>query len=329
MSVAITMFYRVILILCTAASLHCGDALNFRRHVGDGPCPEPSAIAPCLCLYDATLDTMDLLCEFIQSEEQLATVFNSNFPVPHFRRFEMIANTHVKVLNSGVFGTVSFEEIYITPGVLHEIQEGVFDASRDTLQFLDLGKNEIETFPILESTSMNHLLLASCPIFDLPANAFEGLPNLEIINMYGLRLSDIKTGTFSTLTKLREVILSNQILHLTHIPSGAFIGSEQLMTVNLFGNMISSVEVDAFPVVSGMDINLASNRMTVIDEHVWEQYIQAGATLHLDLNPLECGCDLAWLFKKPSYLNHVNGHCHEDGEQIQDLSPGWFEEYCP
>ena len=45
-------------------------------------------------------------------------------------------------------------------------------------------------------------------------------------------------------------------------------------------------------------------------------------------NPLDCGCDMAWLVMNSTFLARVKGTCRLDGTIVSDLDPITFEEMC-
>ena len=47
-------------------------------------------------------------------------------------------------------------------------------------------------------------------------------------------------------------------------------------------------------------------------------------------NPLECGCDLAWLISRPDYLSKLYGvETCADGTLLTDLDPDFYAQECP
>ena len=47
-------------------------------------------------------------------------------------------------------------------------------------------------------------------------------------------------------------------------------------------------------------------------------------------NPLECGCDLAWIVAKPLYLSKLDGsETCTDGTLLTDLDPAFYAQQCP
>jgi len=46
-------------------------------------------------------------------------------------------------------------------------------------------------------------------------------------------------------------------------------------------------------------------------------------------NPLDCGCDIAWLITNPEHMDKVtNGATCYDGTQLKELNPVDYDVFC-
>ena len=76
------------------------------------PCPEMTAIAPCICTAD-TSNHLIMDCSNVTSNEELNNAFQGHFPVTDFYEFVIQNNDYFSQLQSGCFKNVTFERIFI------------------------------------------------------------------------------------------------------------------------------------------------------------------------------------------------------------------------
>ncbi|CAL4166241.1 unnamed protein product, partial [Meganyctiphanes norvegica] len=342
---------NLILIFILTEYIKCDNLLKNSKitdtaHVGEH-CPDADTIYPCTCYVDQDTNYINLNCSSVEGEDELAQVFTS-LPSMNFDVLIMKYNQHVKVLKNGVFGQVTFKLFSLTWGVIEEIEPGVLDGSQDTalmmefdtnyisifpfesidnftnLIYLSLGANNITAFPILRSQSLTDLWLISNPMGNIPADAFEHLPSLSTIQLGYCNITSIEPGHFSNLPKLLDLDLQYNLL--SHIPSGAIAtGSSKSYDIQLSNNKIVEVEPDAIEVVDEMPLFLENNQLSLLKEEVWRPLLEAKVFLALYGNPLECGCDLAWIIYEPELLEQItyDTMC-ADGRFIHDLDPDLF-----
>ncbi|CAL4108248.1 unnamed protein product [Meganyctiphanes norvegica] len=290
------------------------------------PCPDAEDIAPCVCTYDTVSNAMDLNCSAVENEEQLKQIFKADFPFKNFRKFHIEHNNNLKVLEAGVFNGISFEEIQISFTDLEVVELQALDSCYETTTELYLYYNKITSFPFDELSQFSKLRdfdISNNLLSVIPADAFHGLTALEYLDI-GANNADI-VGTFQDLPNLLRIYLdSNNIT--TTIPA-QFIktGSSHLSYINLYNNNIVSIEPGAFDIVNWLDINMYGNSLSTLDEATWRPHLEAGGTLDNGVNPLVCGCDIAWLFAEDYLLWQVdyNAMC-TDGAFMFELNPKMF-----
>ncbi|ROT68494.1 Oplophorus-luciferin 2-monooxygenase non-catalytic subunit [Penaeus vannamei] len=170
------------------------------------PCPDPHDISPCVCTADEQ-HNMDIDCSQVESEDQLARVFSSTIPFPHFHALYIDGNQRLKVLRRGDLGPASFELIHITGGVLEEVQEEALSQSYPTLShiyiqennvsrfpfaelplftslvFLQMHTNSLESFPGLDSDTLQQVVLSDNPFGEIPLDGFQRVKNLYSISV--------------------------------------------------------------------------------------------------------------------------------------------------
>lgn len=115
---------------------------------GEFPCPDPTAIAPCICSFT---DTSELLmdCSAVESGDQLAAVFKQNFSLKEFKEFKIENNNNIKHL-SDIFNGVSFR-FFVLSNVpnLVRITNDAFIDSREKLENITILSSALDenTFP--------------------------------------------------------------------------------------------------------------------------------------------------------------------------------------
>ncbi len=86
--------------------------------------------------------------------------------------------------------------------------------------------------------------LSSTSISDLLADDFDGLTNLETLNLYGNNLTLLPSGLFDGLTNLTTLSLESN--DLTSIPSAIFDDLTSLITLDLDGNKLTTLPENIF-----------------------------------------------------------------------------------
>ena len=74
------------------------------------PCPESADIAPCVCSMEP--DGLQLNCSLVQSDDDLARVFQQEFPMKEFWRLYIYDNDNVEYLTD-ILNGVTFRDIYL------------------------------------------------------------------------------------------------------------------------------------------------------------------------------------------------------------------------
>ncbi|CAL4149794.1 unnamed protein product [Meganyctiphanes norvegica] len=311
-------------------------------------CPDDWMIAPCTC-GGSGID-----CSAVESDEQLAKVFQHAFPSPFIDgSFKLLQNSNIKVLRSGVFGEIYFTDFDIeqNPSLVF-IEEGVILNSDVACETMNLQKNNLNSFPFYELAPFINLTilelgdnnLTSWPLFpamdslksltlsgnplptDMPSGVFQPLYNLENIYLHNLKLTTIAPGTFDNLWKLNVVMLSSGN-HFKSLPAGLFNSrSPRLSWLDFWGNDIQDVDQHAFPVLNqGYTINLHNNKMSILKEGVWRPLMENGVELRLIGNPLECDCGMAWLITDGNMMGKIEtGSTCSTGQEIHSLNPEDF-----
>ncbi|XP_042216928.1 oplophorus-luciferin 2-monooxygenase non-catalytic subunit-like [Homarus americanus] len=306
-------------------------------------CPVEEDIIPCVCSQWNKI-SLDLDCSDVEDEDDLARVFKANFPYPQFRRLTIKNNQHVKVLRKSDLGNITFEQFWITDGVLEEVEEGALSTSASTivnlvfnfnnissfpfldlkdfpmLTSLDMRHNEIKGFPELYSETLGSLFLSVNPLGELPVHAFANTPSLVNIHLSQTRIPEIIPGTFENLKLLKNLGMGANLI--THLDENAIQCSHTTGLIDLGYNTIRDVHVNAFPGLVNGWIYIHHNGIKFLEEEVWKPLIDSGGYIDPYGNPLECGCDVAWVVRDPVVRDGFDIYTScADGQMLVDLDP--------
>ncbi|CAL4133480.1 unnamed protein product [Meganyctiphanes norvegica] len=317
-------------------------------------CPDPDEIWPCQCVQEESDGGLSMICHDVQDSVELRRVFKADFPTTNFSHLYMFDNYGVRVLDAGIFGNVTFTHFSLTFGALKEVHEGALQGSTGTVVVMDFNGNRIHKFDplsnlsiypklkmvdlcfnhlpsipsVMLSDSITHLNISYNPIGELPIGAFAGLTQLKYAHIWETGLSDIKPGIFTDIDTLEYVSL--EFNQLEYLPVDAVTCTNcNLTMVDLNHNYrLREVEPGAITITPGMQIDLYGCNMTQVQEATWRPVLQQQAILWLYENPLECGCDIAWLVRQKELLKHVKGAICSDGSYIRLKDPADYD-ICP
>lgn len=288
-------------------------------------CPNPADIFPCTCNMDL-LFKMHMTCSSVADHKELAGVFNATFSFKKFQSLTIMHNWNLIVLKEGVFGEVTFQEFYIKYTSLKEVEKGALTGSisrvtkmdfrsnnLSTLPFEDIklctrltdlyvSNNNLQEFPKIESPTITQLDLAKNPFTSIPAESLQGLPALQILYLYRCRINEIFPGTFTGLKHLSYLTLAKN--DLTRLQSFTIELHGKFSQLFFDFNNITTVANDSFTGIEDF-MNMSDNNLVELEEGVWRPVLEAGMILHLQNNPLACGCDMAWLVRNSELMSLV------------------------
>ena len=161
------------------------------------PCPDEKAIEPCYCTV-VDESELHLVCPTNSTRDQLANVFQQDFPVKNFYEFYLHHNDLIETLDFSLNG-VTFERIWFYPGpfAINEISPEFFLDSADTLTYWSLPQSQLTEngfpFETLSSyTVLDYIDLSQAPISEIPPIVS---PKLRYIDLYQIQVSTIEPGT--------------------------------------------------------------------------------------------------------------------------------------
>ncbi|KAG7159410.1 Oplophorus-luciferin 2-monooxygenase non-catalytic subunit-like 2 [Homarus americanus] len=266
------------------------------------PCPDENEIDPCRCDYDPVSGTLNLTCSQLDSIDQLDKVFSANFPFNKFNLFQL-EDSKIPVLKkdveSGALESLydSLEEFHITEKYVDEDYNWPIQDLSKFKVLSEIGiSGPYSSLPVLESKSLNSVLLDMYHLTSLPDNIFTAAPNLQSITFQGTRLEDIKADTFKFLPSLRTLEIRNANLSSLAKSSLAF-STNNLTYIGLQFNNIHTVEDGAFQGINGPVVtDLSNNEIEELPGDAFADLLKnTTGSISVTNNPLVCGCDLSWL----------------------------------
>ncbi|CAG0892992.1 unnamed protein product [Darwinula stevensoni] len=107
--------------------------------------------------------------------------------------------------------------------------------------------------------------------------------------------------------------------------------SEALRGIYLYGDSISSLEPYAITgLMVDTKIDFRFNEFSELPEVPFRPMIevlsQEQGYIDMAVNPIECGCSMAWLVRNPAFLRAVHGGQCTDGTFFEDLEPEAFQD---
>ncbi|KAK3867758.1 hypothetical protein Pcinc_026803 [Petrolisthes cinctipes] len=153
---------------------------------------------------------------------------------------------------------------------------------------------------------------------NLWGNQLGGIPTLASLTLLSLYLnSNPITGINpSSLPSLNTIGLSSTAI--THIPTGTFTGLSRLTNIDLTNNKLEVLDPGT--------INLQTSYNWV---YLGNNFITSIADGALMGNPLACGCEIAWLVLNSVYVNLLmdDTTCFS-GELVRNLDPDVYASLC-
>ena len=139
-----------------------------------------------------------------------------------------------------------------------------YERSHHRIRFLDLSANFITNFPSAMITKLNfltRLIFRRNSIQSLNKEAFEGLTNLELVDLHDNRIQDIDNSAFEDLKSLKSLDLS---LNVISTVGSSLEPMKNLMKLNLSDNYITTLPFTAFRSLTRLSTLDISNN-TIVD----------------------------------------------------------------
>ena len=285
------------------------------------------------------------------TRSQLGSLPNDIFNGKSFEIIEFINNQVVSFENSQIF--VSSKARLKTLKIVHDSDNWSMSlnnfAGFNVLEYLEVGGYAgVLTGGLSDLPALTELILRTEKITSLPSLA--SLPALEVLDFDGSTLQSLPSGSFSNVPTVKSLYLGHN--KIAEIVSGNIALGGPLEVVDLSANLITSVQTNPitgesycthnnglksdFLVFLGMSssttLNLVGNYITQLPESVFQPIVdlfsQGSGQLLVDGNPMECGCEVAWIIINSEYLSHVpDGRC-VNGTKFVNLNPAYYVNNC-
>ncbi|XP_017475545.1 PREDICTED: chaoptin [Rhagoletis zephyria] len=215
-----------------------------------------------LRLVRMRLEKLDLGMNLVETLE--SDWFQNNYSDVHVRALNLEKN-YIRQLPPAVFKGTGIAHLVLAFNAIERIHVNAFEGVTETLEYLDLERNELNAVPgaIRTLHKLKYLYLASNNIYQL-TNLPENTDNLRVLSLSGnnftmipvlaLRnytqlsylnmgynlISDIPEGIFAVDSwgaNLQTILLRNN--KITHLHLGSFYGLEQIQEISLSFNDIN------------------------------------------------------------------------------------------
>ncbi|XP_036321263.1 chaoptin isoform X2 [Rhagoletis pomonella] len=215
-----------------------------------------------LRLVRMRLEKLDLGMNLVETLE--SDWFQNNYSDVHVRALNLEKN-YIRQLPPAVFKGTGIAHLVLAFNAIERIHVNAFEGVTETLEYLDLERNELNAVPgaIRTLHKLKYLYLASNNIYQL-TNLPENMDNLRVLSLSGnnftmipvlaLRnytqlsylnmgynlISDIPEGIFAVDNwgaNLQTILLRNN--KITHLHLGSFYGLEQIQEISLSFNDIN------------------------------------------------------------------------------------------
>ena len=134
-------------------------------------------------------------------------------------------------------------------------------------------------------TNLEGLDLSGNELTGLPESIFDGLTNLQALWLTANSLTQLPDGVFSDLTELRGLRLEGN--GLTGLPDGIFDNNGKLTELNIWHNQLTELPDDVFTNLTKLrELDLSGNKLRELPDGVLEDLTKL-QTLYLSINDLE------------------------------------------
>lgn len=135
---------------------------------------------------------------------------------------------------------------------------------------------------ITENPQMTKFVLLNNPVYKISPHAFEGLVNLEELEISGSQLMALEARTFLKQCNLTKLHLNNN--KLKHLMPGVFDDLQKLEKLHLKGNALAFLTGTLFQSLHKLqELDLSLNRLSSVDANIFRG-LKELKTLNLDLN---------------------------------------------
>ncbi|XP_037960253.1 chaoptin [Teleopsis dalmanni] len=216
------------------------------------------------------LEKLDLGQNLIESME--TDWFQNNYSDVHVRALNLEKN-FIKQLPPAVFRGTSIRHLVLAFNLIERIHLSAFEGIADTLEYLDLERNNLNAVPgaIRSLNKLKYLYLTSnniCQLTNLP----EYTDSLRVLSLSGNNFSMIPVLGLKNYTELSYINMGYNII--ADIPEGIFAvdgWGANLQTILLRNNKITNLHLGSFYGLEQIqEISLSFNDITIHHPMVFE-----------------------------------------------------------
>nr|XP_054748561.1 toll-like receptor 3 [Lytechinus pictus] len=223
----------------------------------------------------------------LNSLELLNLNGNSLINPPRFGAIPTLRNLY---LSSSGINSLDPENTFTGLNVLSELR-----LDKNYLHISDLWINERNISTFRNLTKLKHLDLSANNLIqsEIPSGCFEGLYNLEMLNLQGMSLPKLDQDLLKGLSNLEMLSLENN--ELKDIHPETFRDQGKLFSLYLGRNPIAGLDDNVFAQTKKISLlSLHKTNIEVITEKALGPIIPSLSTLDLSNKELSCNCENKW-----------------------------------
>jgi len=233
------------------------------------------------CILTGFRKKNEVECKNIQYDSQVEEILKREFKLDAYKSLTVSSS------NLTSFGNVLAGKKFITIALdnlesLEVISDDWLDSTKDVVEGITISHNpSLSKIPEVHSKSLELLSISYSKVEVLPTGVFSGLENMKMLTL-----------------------LSNNLLK--KLEARSIVVRKSGAAISLMLNKINEIEPEAIQIeqgVMGVMLILSYNQITEVRQDVFEPLFPSLMGLSLEVNPLKCGCDMAWIVRNEEYFN--------------------------
>ncbi|CAL8263785.1 unnamed protein product [Arctogadus glacialis] len=251
-------------------------------------------------LWNSTFEGLSSLETLNLRNNRIAVIFYGRFlDLGRLTILDLGGNKISHIYEGGLKGLKRLRNLYLDGNNLKQIDSIEFAPFQNTLEVLDLLKNQIrfthEIFvsPFVNLSSLRDLKLGEqqpSGISRLPHGFFRGLHSLKNLYLTNNRIDHLASDTFDDLTGLAYLTLDNSCNGLVNLEPGSFKNLRNLKRLSLQNMGLQNLSNEVFGNLSKLQgLYLTHNVMQHIDVEVLDS-LRSLSYLDIRKIPLSCSC---------------------------------------
>lgn len=288
-------------------------------------CPQNLNECKCEGEYNFALLTCDRINNY--TLEKFPSVY---YPKSDFGKFSL-TNSNVNKLRRGIFGSLTFQYIYIKKTTLKTIESGVFDRMTQTLERCEITHCDVNEFPfndLKRCSRLQVLRLTYNNITYIPDAAFGTVPLLKKIYLDFNKIKYIGSYAFKDLPNLHELDLRHNKLVVLNNNAFAVKSKNINLNLDLSYNSIMMIRNSTFHNQCPKNLYLNNNNLRSLSKDIFRPILNMmvqvnGGAIHVQENRFTCDCSKAvWLVRLRNVeKRHIKGfQCKNNNKGLDNLT---------